>query len=85
MRLSELSESFPTPLTLPGFNMKYAVHISYVSYKDRLRGDDVEYQVVNEYDCIIPAILYYIDARLHPRLPLYEIEEYTVKLYRKQK
>ena len=65
--------------------MKYFVHISYVSYRDRLRGNDVEYQVVNEYDCIIPSILYYIDARIHPRLPLYEIEEYKVTLYRKRK
>lgn len=85
MNLSESSESFPTLLTLPGFNMKYTVHISYVSYRDRLRGNDVEYQVVNEYDCIIPAILYFIDAHLHPRLPLYEIEEYKVKLYRNRK
>ncbi len=65
--------------------MKYIVHISYTSYRDRIRGEDVEYQVAKEYDCIIPAILYYINARIHPRVPVYETEEYKVKLYCKQK
>ena len=62
--------------------MKYSVHISYLSYEDHGRSEDVEYQADNQFDCIIPAVLFYIDARLHPRLPLYEIKEYRVKLYR---
>jgi len=58
--------------------MKYSVHVSHVAYDD----DSIEYQTVNQYDCIILAILYYIEMRIFPRLPFYEIKEYKVKLYR---
>ena len=58
--------------------MKYSVHVSHVSYDN----DKIEYQSVNQYDCLIPAVLYYIEMRICPRLPFYEIKEYRVRLYR---
>ena len=47
---------------------KYTIHICYLAVQDLMyEGHTVEEQVVTEYDCLIPAVLYYIRAQMFPR------------------